>query len=455
MQHQCEGVTLRFRARLHRERADSQSRSLRPYSWVKEKGSRLVLVAKQEVLSDPSTAPHHDREFTIEVHTSDDTIAIFEAKTGDGFGGCWFARGLVPSSSQRGAHVKPSEIFSGCLLPVAGQMFQVLEADAFTMKHVRANASVFPERAIPRVLQSIVNAQLLEPLAHAFCQRDLSACGYISTSDFLHILDTTAATATALQDRIALAQEYVIETAGNNTELHISYAAFVSALQAVARGEFSQPSPRSRSQISDVAPPAKSSFAPADLQTQLRSRLLSRGLHSGRRFLAALVEASRPWHGVLDATAVSSALVAVGIRDLPSSTLNNLISSFSPERPSVHDVLSSVQCCFVSGPRAATCSRIFAALDKQGAGAIVSNDLVGRFDSVAACQLLRGDSSSTELRAQWIAAFEGHASAAGAITKQAFLAAMSEVSWMFVSDSDFAAFTARCLGAKSSLQPNR
>jgi hypothetical protein len=36
-----------------------------------------------------------------------------------------------------------------------------------------------------------------------------------------------------------------------------------------------------------------------------------------------------------------------------------------------------------------------------------------------------------------------------------FVAAMSEVSWIFVSDSDFAAFTSRCLGAKSSLQPNR
>ena len=451
MLHQSEGVTLRFRARLHRERAESQSQSLRPYSWVKEKGSRLCLVAKQEVLSDPSTAQHHD--FIIEVYTTDDTIAIFEAKTSDGLGGCWFARGLVPSATHRGAHVKPSEIFSGCLLPVAGQMFQVLEADAFTMKHVRANASVFPERAMPRVLQSIVNAQLLEPLAYAFCQRDLSACGCIPTSDFLHVLGTTAATATALQDQIALAQEYVIETAGNNPELHVSYAAFVAALQAVARGEHSQPSPRSRSQISDVAPPAKSSFA--DVQTQLRSRLLSRGLHSGRRFLAALVEASRASHGVLDSLAVSSALLAVGIRDLPSSTLNNLISSFSPVRPSVHHVLSSVQCCFISGQRAATCSRIFAALDKQGTGTIVSNDLVGRFDSVAACQLLRGDSSSTQLRAQWIAAFEGHTSAAGAITKEMFLAAMSEVSWIFVSDSDFAAFTSRCLGAKSSLQPNR
>jgi hypothetical protein len=53
-----------------------------------------------------------------------------------------------------------------------------------------------------------------------------------------------------------------------------------------------------------------------------------------------------------------------------------------------------------------------------------------------------------------MAAFDGLTSAAGDITNKNFLSAMSELSWMFVEDGDFADFAARCLGAKSCLQTN-
>jgi hypothetical protein len=449
MQHTSEAVTLRFRARLCPKSPNTQTKPLRLYSWVKERGGEMCLVAKQEVISESSVSEEHSREFRIEVHTSDDTIAIYEAKTGGGFGGCVFARARVPSS-QYNQHIKPCDVYSGGTLSVAGRVFRVLEADAFTMRHVRANPLLFPLRALPAVLRAIVDAQLLEPLAYAFCQRDLPARGVIETSEFLHVLSASASSATALQDHIALAQEYVVETAGTSSQLKISYTSFLSALQVVARGELSRPGPPPHSSPSHPASPAAD---PIDLQTQLRHRLLARGLNSGHKFLSELVEAGRTACGLLDASTLQRALAAAGIRDAPLSQLQDVASSFSDSQPFVHDVLRSVQRCFNAGQRAEVCRRMFRALDKQATGTIAMLDLIGRFNSGAAFQCLRGNSSSAELRAQWIATFDGQCSAPGILEKKNFLDAMSELSWTFVDDSLFNTFVERSLGARTSLTP--
>ena len=141
MQH-SEGVLLRFRARLRPDSQRIQSHSLRPYIWVKEQGSGLCLVAKQTLISESSPMHGFEREFLVEVRASDDTIAIYEANASGGFGGCVFARARVPLLNPRGQHIKVSDIYSGVLLPVAGRTFDVLEADAFTMKYVRANPNI-------------------------------------------------------------------------------------------------------------------------------------------------------------------------------------------------------------------------------------------------------------------------------------------------------------------------
>jgi len=321
---------------------------------------------------------------------------------------------------------------------------------------VRANPLLFPQRALPSVLRSIVDAQQLELLAYDFCQCDLAASGAVCTSTFLRIMGTVAASATVMQDRIALAQEYVIEPAETCPELNISYSSFISALRAVAAGPPTPPShtPPCLHPSTLPAHSASSAAAALDLQSHLRNKLLARGLDSGHMFLSALAEASLTLHGVLDRSCLQHALQAVGIRDLSSAQQQILTRSFSEAQPTIHDVLSSVQLCFTAKQRAATCSRLFASLDRHGSGNITSNDLVGRFDSVAACQLLRGNASSTQLRAQWIALFEGHA-AHGAISSKMFLCAMSELSWLFVEDDLFNSFATRCLGAKISVLPNR
>jgi hypothetical protein len=321
---------------------------------------------------------------------------------------------------------------------------------------VRANPLLFPQRALPSVLRSIVDAQQLELLAYDFCQCDLAASGAVCTSTFLRIMGTVAASATVMQDRIALAQEYVIEPAETCPELNISYSSFISALRAVAAGPPTPPShtPPCLHPSTLPAHSASSAAAALDLQSHLRNKLLARGLDSGHMFLSALAEASLTLHGVLDRSCLQHALQAVGIRDLSSAQQQILTRSFSEAQPTIHDVLSSVQLCFTAKQRAATCSRLFASLDRHGSGNITSNDLVGRFDSVAACQLLRGNASSTQLRAQWIALFEGHA-AQGAISSKMFLCAMSELSWLFVEDDLFNSFATRCLGAKISVLPNR
>ena len=451
MQQKSEAVILRFRARLSPKSPSIQSQSFRSYSWVKEKGSGLCLIAKQEVISESAAAEEHHREFIVEVHTADETIAIYEAKNSGGFGGCVFARARVPSG-QRNQHIKPCDVYSGGALSVAGRVFQVLEADAFTMRHVRANPLLFPLRVLPVVLRTIVDARLLEPLAYAFCQRDLSARGVISTSEFLRIMGAAATSScTALQDHIALAQEYVVETAGSTSELQICYTSFLSALQAAACGEQLQHSPPPSSPSHPISAPA----APLDLQTQLRCRLLARGLSSGHKFLSELVEASRAARGLLDASTLQHALAAAGVRHLPLSHLQNIVAPCADGWPSIHDVLSSVQRCFNAGQRAEICGRLFGALDRRAIGTIAARDVVGRFDSAAACSWLRGHSSSTELRAQWIAAFDGRCSAAGALGKENFLRAMSELSWTFVDDSHFMTFIERCLGARTSLAPVR
>ena len=452
MQQLPEEVILRFRARLCNPKPASslQSDSLRPYIWVKESGDGLRLIAKQQALCSAGSSSQDDnRAFVIEVHTADETIAIYEEKASGGFGGCVFARAHAPSMN-RGEHIKPCDIYSGCMLAVAGRMFEVLEADALTMKHVRAHPLLFPQRALSSVLRAIIDAQQFESLAYAFSQCDLTACGFVSTSDFMHVMATAVAMPTVLQDRIALAQEYVVETAG---ELKILYSAFLAALRAVAHGQASQPSRPSPSPTSWPAHFISSAAASNDPQTQLRKTLLARGLHSARKFLGVLMEASRPLHGVLDTLSLQQALLAVGIRGSSPSQLHEIVSSFGDLRPSVQDVLSSIQRSFECGHRAAICARIFAAVDRRGSGFIASSDLVGRFDCMAACELMRGYSPPSEVRAQWIAAFDGHTSAVGAISKDNFLAALSELSWMFVEDSDFAAFTELCLGAKASLLP--
>jgi hypothetical protein len=431
-----------------------QTHSLRPYIWVKEQGSGLCLVAKQTLISESSPLHDHEREFLVEVRASDDTIAIYEAKASGGFGGCVFARARVPLSNPRGQHIRVSDIYSGASLQVAGRTFDVLEADAFTMKFVRANPLLFPQRALASVLRSIVDAQQLELLAYDFCQCDLAACGHVPTGTFLRITGTVAASATVLQDRIALAQEYVIETAESCPELKISYSSFLTALRAVAAG---QSTPPTRPPPPPAAPPpdsASSAAAAADLQSHLRNKLLARGLNSGRIFLSALAEACLASHGALDRGCLQHALHAVGVVDLSPPQLQILMRSFSEARPTIHDVLSSVHTCFTSNQRAATCSRLFTSLDKLGSGSITSNDLVGRFDSVAACQLLRGSASCTELRAQWIAVFEGRA-AQDAISSTMFLSGMSQLSWLFVEDDLFNSFATRCLGAKIYALPNR
>ncbi len=453
MQQKSEAVILRFRARLSSKTASVRPESFRPYCWVKEKGVGFCLVAKQECIDHGSGAEESNREFFVEVYTADETIAIYEAKSAGGFGGCVFARSRIPSMTERNQHIKPSDVYSGNVLSVAGRLFEILEADAFTMRHVRANPQLFPQRAMPVVLRAIIDAQLLEPLTYAFCQMDLAACGFIRTSEFLQVLNTTAANVTVLQDRIALAQEYVVETYGCSSNLKISYASFLAALQAAAGGEclllsYSRPSPTFMQSDFKLMPDGA-----MDLQIQLRKQLLARGLDSGHNFLRALLEASRSSYGLIDASTMQIGLVAVGIRNVSLSQLQNIISSFSNGQFSIQGVLSSVQRCFNSGQRAEICGRIFGALDKKVNGMITTQDLVGRFDSMAACQFLRGHSSSTELRAQWIASFDGHFSAAGIVSKQQFLDAMSELSWTFVDDGEFAAFAALCLGARTFFPP--
>jgi hypothetical protein len=462
MQQLPEEVILRFRARLCSNPTSPQFQSLRPYIWVKESGSGLRLIARQEVFCSDGTPSQDDRAFVIEVHTVDETIAIFEERASGGFGGCVFARAHVPSAN-RGEHIKPCDIYSGGTLAVAGRTFEVLEADAFTMKHVRAHPLQFPQRALSSVLRAIIDAQQLESVAYAFAQCDLTACGCVSTNHFMHVMATAAGAPAVLQDRIALAQEYVVEAAGSSSELKISYVAFLAALRAVAHGQAPQslrpfpstthPHPHNHSHSTTSWPTnfIASAAASTDPQLQLRKKLLARGLDSGRKFLCALLDSSRALHGALDVSSLQQALLAVGIRDSSPSQLHEIISSFGDSRPSVHDVLSSVQRSFDCGHRAAICTRIFAALDRRSSGFIVSTDLVGTFDCMAACELLRCYSPPSEVRAQWIAAFDGHASAAGAISKDNFLAAMRELSWIFVEDNDFAAFVGRCLGAKTSL----
>ena len=178
MQQLPEEVILRFRARLCSNPTSPQFQSLRPYIWVKESGSGLRLIARQEVFCSDGTPSQDDRAFVIEVHTVEETIAIFEERASGGFGGCVFARAHVPSANH-GEHIKPCDIYSGGTLAVAGRTFEVLEADAFTMKHVRAHPLQFPQRALSSVLRAIIDAQQLESIAYAFAQCDLTACGCV------------------------------------------------------------------------------------------------------------------------------------------------------------------------------------------------------------------------------------------------------------------------------------
>lgn len=448
MQQKSDAVILRFRARLCLKSASIRSESFRPYCWVKDTSSGLSLVAKKEYFNDGASTEEQNREFRIEVHTADETIAVYETKSRGGFGGCVFARSRAPSATQRNQHIKPSDVYSGSVLSLAGRMFEVLEADAFTMRYVRANPLLFSQRAVPTVLRAIIDAQLLEPLAYAFCQLDLASCGFIKTSEFLQVMNTIAANATVLQDRIALAQEFVVETDGTSSDLKISYTSFLAALQAAARGECLV---QSSSHPSPTPSPSDFTSMPTvamNLQMQLRRQLLSKGLHSAHRFLGALLEASRSSYGLLDNLSLQQSLFAVGIRDMSLPTVNHIISSFSDGRSSIHDVLSSVQRHFNAGQRAEICRRIFRSLDRKTNGVITTQELVGRFDSTAACQMLRGQLSSTELRAQWIAAFDGQSSPVGVISQENFLDAMCELSWAFVDDGHFAAFAAKCLGAE-------
>jgi hypothetical protein len=427
MQQQPESVILRYRARL----STTQPQSLRPY----RANEKQELVCFQD----------EDRVFIIEVHAFDDTIAVYETKTSGGFGGCIFARSRVPSKIQSGQYIKMSDIYSGTVLSVAGRMFEVLEADAFTMKYVRENPLLFPQRTLTSLLRAIVDAQLVEPLAYALCQHDLSACGYVLVSEFLQILNITATRAITLQDRISLAQEYATETSVNSSELKISYLSFMDALRAIENG------PNSEASCPYALPPTQfvdSKLAASDEQLMLRRRLLARGLSCGNKFLTALVKASRSSHGFIDKFSIQHALPLVGIRDLSPLQLDKIVSSFSDVQPSVHDVLLSVQNCFNSGARSAMCAQFFTKLDKRGTGIIFSSDLVGAFNSMAACHLLQGHSSSTMLRTQWIEIFHDHISASGTISMSSFLNAMRQLSWIFVDEKDFAVFFERCLGAR-------
>lgn len=99
-----------------------------------------------------------DRSFVLSVFLTDDTLSVYEPSVRNtGFpGGKFLERGIVTKDGEAtGARYSGSDFFVGAKIRVYNRIFQLVEADGFTLNHMEQNPETWKASDLDLVLAEV------------------------------------------------------------------------------------------------------------------------------------------------------------------------------------------------------------------------------------------------------------------------------------------------------------
>ncbi|XP_077393798.1 EF-hand domain-containing family member C2 [Festucalex cinctus] len=139
-----------------------------------------------------------DRELIISFYLSDDTISVFERsqKNSGVLGGMFLARGRVKKPGQELFKSEPSQYFTaqdlyvGATLCLNNRLFQLLDADEYTLNYLEQHAEQFPKANIGTILAKLrsIPEEKQREIGNFLTLNDPTNTGFVTFESFRGLL---------------------------------------------------------------------------------------------------------------------------------------------------------------------------------------------------------------------------------------------------------------------------
>jgi Ca2+-binding EF-hand superfamily protein len=397
---------------------------------LQNKSNMLRFVAKLK------NAVGFDRErvFTVNYHLDTDDISVFEpvVRNSGRTGGKFMDKQKI-KKPDTGAYYRESDFHVGAEVHCFGRLFDLLDADLYTLNYMAAHPETFP-MANPEAISNKVASfgdELLDTLETRFRGQDVMASGQVPPGEFRETL-SRACPALNSQEVLTLQRSFEEKPGGN-----INYAAMLGSLGS--RGSDMGGASDALLASNNVA---NDDTSLEGAVASIRRQVQRRGPAGMRGLARAFSHADEAGDRLLGPMTFRETLGRVGLT-VSDGAVAAIFDTLAADEPNGHNVIDyatvlDALCGELSTVREQAARQAYVSIDRNHTGAILMEDVVAKFEAARHPAVLARELTPDEARAELADCFEGAgARSGGRISLPEFLRIYSEIGVAFEDDAAF------------------